>query len=244
MSSKTAVNAPLGRLARSPADRHVPNVPAIQMPSRPATVFAWGAARYQDSGVETLFALDRQLGDIVRTTEQPIIGQMRLTWWYEALAKLDTEPAPAQPLLAEVARHVITAGVTGRSLATMSEGWEVLLDDERGDPASLIQFARLRGGTLFGALGALLNEEQPALEEAGTLWALADLAVNVSRPGLSETARAAALTLAEQVFARPWSRARVLGALALDARAAMLGRGVADGPRRAAMVARFRMIGR
>ncbi len=64
MSSKTAVNAPLGRLARSPADRHVPNVPAIQMLSRPATVFAWCAARYQDSGVETLFALDRQLGDI------------------------------------------------------------------------------------------------------------------------------------------------------------------------------------
>jgi phytoene synthase len=207
-------------------------------------VIAWCAARYAGSGVETLFALDRQLGEIVRTTAQPIIGQMRLTWWYEALAKLDSEPAPAQPLLADVARQVIPAGVTGRSLATMSEGWEVLLDDERRDPASLLQFARWRGGTLFRALGTLLEQEDAALEEAGAVWALADLAVNVSHPELSESAREAALTLAEQVFAGRWSRARVLGALAIDAQAAMRARGVADGPRRAAMVARFRMIGR
>ena len=196
------------------------------------------------SGVDALFALDRQLGDIVRTTVQPIVGQLRLTWWYEALRALDSAPPPAQPLLADLATRVLRTGVTGRALATMSEGWEILLDDERSDAASLKEFAHLRGGGLFVAAGCLLGARSDLLEQAGMIWALADLATNVSRVEIREQARATAIALSEQAFARRWDDARMLGALALDARAAMLGQGVPGGPRRAAAVARFRLFGR
>lgn len=212
--------------------------------SKPEQVFAWCGTAMQPTGVDALFSLDRQLGDIVRTTVQPIVGQMRLTWWYEALGALDRDPPPAQPLLADLSRRVLPAGVTGGALASMSEGWEMLLDDERSDLDALTQFARLRGGGLFGAAGTLLGYDVPMLEQAGMVWALADLATNVSRAAVQERARVAALALSEQVFAPRWSKARTLGALALDARAAMLGEGASSGPRRAAAVARFRLLGR
>jgi phytoene synthase len=235
---------PLGSLADRIRRRHFSGVRDIQRPSNPANVFGWCGSRFEGGAVATLFALDRQLGDIVRTTEQPIVGQMRLTWWYEALTRLDREPPPAQPLLQDLAVSVITRGVEGRALAAMTEGWEILLDDERRDTGALVEVARRRGATLFRAAGVLVGENDRALDDAGIVWALADLAVNVSDVGVRERARAAAIDLARQTFATRWSGARVLGALALDARAAMLGRGVANGPRRAALSTRFRMIGR
>ena len=216
----------------------------IQPLSSSEQVFAWCGATMKAEGVDALFALDRQLGDIVRTTAQPIVGQMRLTWWYEALCALDTGPPPAQPLLADLATRVLPRGVTGSTLARMSEGWEILLDDERTDDAAITQFARFRGGTLFVAAGMLLRSEAAVLEQAGTAWALADLANNVSREAMRVQARATSLALSEQVFAQRWRDARTLGALARDARAAMLGQGEAGGPRRAAAAARFRLLGR
>lgn len=196
------------------------------------------------TGVDALFALDRQLGQIVRTTVQPIVGQMRLTWWYEALRALDHAPPPAQPLLTDLATRVLPAGVTGGALAQMSEGWEILLDDERSDAASLKEFAHLRGGGLFAAAGCLLGARSDLLEQAGMIWALADLATNVRRVEIREQARATAIALSEQAFARRWGDARMLGALALDARTALLGKGAPGGQRRAAAVARFRLLGR
>lgn len=50
-------------------------------------------------GMAALLALDERLGAILRSTREPLIGQMRLTWWHEALAALDTASAPAEPLL-------------------------------------------------------------------------------------------------------------------------------------------------
>lgn len=191
-----------------------------------------------------LFALDRQLGGIVRTTEQPIVGQMRLTWWYEALEQLDAGSAPAQPLLRELAGTIGEGPISGRALAMMTEGWEILLDPDRDDAVSLARFAHLRGATLFRAAASLLGQDDPAIEPAGALWAYADLAANVSVSALRARASEAALGLAESVFAKRWRRARPLGAVALDASMAMAGRGTPDGPRRAARTARFRMIGR
>ncbi|WP_156818830.1 hypothetical protein [Sphingomonas sp. Mn802worker] len=169
---------------------------------------------------------------------------MRLTWWFDALTKLDDGDVPAQPLLQAAAEYIASGRVTGRALATMTEGWEVLLDPARDDPASLAQFAQLRGATLFQAMGALTGQDNEQVGAAGALWALSDLAANISVDRVRMQARSSALAIAGELFALRWREARSLGALALDAHMAMTGLGVADGPRRAARIALFRMIGR
>ena len=42
---------------------------------------------------------------------------MRLAWWREALQRLDTAPAPGEPVLRELAAAVLPLGVTGTALA-------------------------------------------------------------------------------------------------------------------------------
>lgn len=166
-----------------------------------------------------LLALDDRFGGIVRATREPMAGQMRLTWWFEALERLDREPPPAEPVLRGVAEEALPRGVTGAALATMVDGWEVILGDDPLDDDALRAFAAGRGGQLFEALATVCGADDRQVRAAGEGWALADLAANLSRPEDAVRARAiAAERLGEAMRAR-WSReGRGLGALALMAR--------------------------
>ena len=168
-----------------------------------------------------LLALDDRLGAILRGTREPLVGQMRLTWWFEALCRLDGAPAPAEPVLAALAEHVLPHGVTGVELATVIDGWELVLPPEPLDGAQLDRYARARGGMLFAWLARVCGagESDPA-EVAGRGWALADLAVNVGDEALTERARAMAGPLLDAATGARWSRrGRMLGAMALIGKA-------------------------
>lgn len=167
------------------------------------------------AGVLALFALDATLGQILRSTREPVIGQMRLTWWFEALNKLDTGDVPAEPVLQALSVHVLPKGVSGAGLGEMIDAWEVLIDGDALDGQALATHAR-RGVILFGAAATLLGlSAADPVAPAGRGWALADLARHVSDPSIA--AQAAALAeapLAAATQAR-WSReGRALGALA------------------------------
>lgn len=206
-------------------------------PSRltpPETVFAWAGARWAGTSAAALFALDETLGGIVRATTQPLVGQMRLTWWHEALVALDGGEVRAHPVLAAL----VAAGVPGAAAAAMIDGWEELLDEDLPDTA-LASYAAARGGTLFTLAG---NEHAAP---AGAGWALADLAANVSDAALAARIAALARDRLAAALASGWPvAARPLGGLARDALAAVEGRGGAGSPYRAATVLRFRLLGR
>jgi phytoene synthase len=170
-------------------------------------------------GVLALFALDDSLGSILRTTREPMVGQMRLTWWHEALTRLDTAPPPAEPVLQALALHVVSNGVSGARLAWMIEGWEELLEPELNDDA-IARHAARRGGKLFEMAGLLLGAvETDPLIAAGEGWALADLARHLSDRATADHVLARAAAPLAQATRRKWSRqARPLGALAQIAR--------------------------
>ncbi|WP_347091638.1 squalene/phytoene synthase family protein [Sphingomonas parapaucimobilis] len=151
-------------------------------------------------GFAALLDLDHQLASILQSTTEPMIGQMRLTWWYEALEKLDREPVPAHPVLQRLAECVLPGGVRGADLAPMIEGWEVLLDD--GEPLDEERIARhveARGGVLFASVGRLLGLSGMAPLGAG--WARADLARHVSDDATRVRIGAAALADLDAVLA-------------------------------------------
>ncbi len=197
-----------------------------------------------------LFALDDTLGQILQTTREPLVGQMRLTWWHDALSALDTAPPPAQPVLTALALGVLPLGVTGAQLAAMIDGWEALLDAEELDAATIERHGVARGGALFAAAATVLGcPRSDPVAAAGTGWALADLMRHVRDRAVAERAASLARASIAAATAPRWSRAgRPLGALAQLARmdlAVPLDPPIARGaPRRVARLALFRLTGR
>jgi phytoene synthase len=193
------------------------------------------------AALDALFSLDAALGNVLRTTREPLVGQMRLAWWREALQGLDTSEAPAEPVLQSLAAAVLPVGITGHALSEMADAWEPLLG-EIGS-GSIHEHARLRGRALFtlagGALGAATDDP---VGEAGEGWALADLAANLSDPALASRAREEANARLALARRSRWSRnGRTLGALALVADRQLSG---PIPPTFVLRLARFRLTGR
>jgi 15-cis-phytoene synthase len=133
------------------------------------------------AAVSALWALDEQLGQIVATTTESMVGQMRLLWWREAL-----ESAVCGHPVLEAMASVEAAGVDRASLAALVDGWEVLLDPLPLDAELLRAYAEGRGTRLFALTSRILGTE--ALDNAGAGWALADFAFRCSDPVMSSRA--------------------------------------------------------
>lgn len=193
------------------------------------------------AALDALFALDTALGNVLRTTREPLVGQMRLAWWREALQGLDASGAPAEPVLQSLADAVLPLGITGRALSEMVEAWEPLLGDI--GTGSTDDQARLRGRALFTMAGMALGAApDDPIGDAGEGWALADLAANLSDPALASQARERAATMLAHARRSRWSRnGRALGALALIADRQLSG---PIPPTFVLRLARFRLTGR
>jgi phytoene synthase len=217
----------------------------------PERALAIGYARASDrAALAALFGLDDALAAVLRTTREPIVGQMRLTWWHDALTRLDGAEPPAEPTLRALAAHVVPRAIRGDQLAGIAEGWEELLDVERLESAAILRFSAMRGERLFVLAGQLLGAgpEDPVVA-AGAGWALADLARHLADPAAAQAAAALARTPISIATAARWSRAgRPLGALAHLARMDLdvpVDRPIPTGsPARVARLLRHRLTGR
>lgn len=166
-------------------------------------------------GVAALWHLDAALGGVVSGGRDPMIGRIKLAWWRESLAKLDSDPAPPEPVLVAASEHLLNNGITGAQLAGMEEGWAVLLEQVALSHEDLALYARARGGGLFGLTARLLGvEPETGHLRAGACWALTDLARHSGEPD-----RGSALAAArERLWEGSWpSPLRPLGMLAVVA---------------------------
>lgn len=141
---------------------------------------------------------------------------MRLTWWHNALDGLGQGPAPAEPLLRDIAAE---PRLDPALLLPAIDGWEALLDPLPLDPEQIALHGRARGGGLFqAAADALGGADAGGIEAAGALWALTDLAFRISDRTTAEAAMAQARALAGAA-PRRWPRVlKPLGLLTLLAR--------------------------
>jgi 15-cis-phytoene synthase len=135
--------------------------------------------------VTALWALDEQLGTIVASTTQPMVGQMRLLWWREALES----GASGHPVLAEMT-SVFGRGIGAAAVGTMIDGWEELLEPLPLSEVQLAAFAAQRGTQLFTLTSQICDVTCP--DEAGAGWALADFAFRCSDKVTSSLALAMA----------------------------------------------------
>ncbi|WP_341207163.1 squalene/phytoene synthase family protein [uncultured Sphingomonas sp.] len=174
------------------------------------------AASAHRPALDALWSLDDKLAGILRATREPIVGQMRLTWWHDALTSLDDAAPPAEPVLQALARDVVPH-VSGRDLADLVEGWEALLEPTL-DASAMQAHATHRGGGLFTAMAAIVGVDDPAIATAGAGWALVDLAGHLEVPAQADLARTMARATIAGIAGFRWPvAARTIGATARSA---------------------------
>lgn len=171
--------------------------------------------------LRALWLVDERFGAIVAGTTDPIIGEMRLLWWREALAAVSREDR-AEPLLERVKAAIDETGGDGAEWGAMAEGWHALLQ-EPIQQAELDRFARDRGARLFSLSAGLLDHAPgpplTVIEDAGKAWALTDLSFRHSNPETSRLARSIARALLEGIDPAAWPKSlRTLGVLTVLAR--------------------------
>jgi phytoene synthase len=119
---------------------------------------------------DILLALDDRLAEVALGAREPALGAIKLAWWRDSLAALDTEPPPPEPLLQRVAAELLSRNVSGEALSDLPEGWMALVE-EGEDPDS-------RGRALFALMGKLLGTEA----SGGGAFSRADLARRTGDP--------------------------------------------------------------
>lgn len=138
-----------------------------------------------------LFALDARLAGILRHSREPMLAQLRLTWWRETLERDRAEWPRGEPLLTALGSW----GGQHQVLAALVDGWEALTGPAPLPSEALQAMADGRGTAFAGlALAVHRPDEAEAARRLGTQWGLADLATRLGNP----QERATASSLAQE----------------------------------------------
>jgi NADH dehydrogenase [ubiquinone] 1 alpha subcomplex assembly factor 6 len=132
--------------------------------------------------VWALLAFNLEIARVREAVSQPIIGQIRLQWWRDAIDEIYTGKPPrrheiVQPLAAAIEAHRLTR----THFDTLIDGREFDLGDEPpADLASLERYLEQTSSRLIDLQLEILGVEAPAAFEAaravGIAWGLVGLA--------------------------------------------------------------------
>lgn len=143
------------------------------LPAAQRLALAYASARGK-AAMLALLALDARLAKALRGRREPIAAQLRLAWWRDALARPAAEWPGGEPVL-----EMLRSWSDPSCLGALVDGWEALLT-EKLDPQAIESFAAGRAEG-FACLARELSVESLAdARQAARVWALADLAANVS----------------------------------------------------------------
>lgn len=152
--------------------------PDILLPEA-GLALAWSPQKVRGP-LSIAFQLDRRLARIVARTSEPMLGQMRLAWWRDALGTPPADRPRGDAVLDAIGTH--WAGREA-ALVQMVDGWEVLVTADRLGGAEIDAFGQQRGA-FFGALDDDFSSPgKDRVAAAGFRWALADAAAGVSDEG-------------------------------------------------------------
>ncbi|MBV7267028.1 squalene/phytoene synthase family protein [Erythrobacter ani] len=129
------------------------------------------------AAMHTYFALDQRLARIASGTTEPMLGQMRLAWWRDMLAKPASERPAGDAVLDAIGEHYLG---NEPALTDVIDGWEVLIVADMLTGDQLSKYARGRSRAFLSVIDSPSREDRDVVERAGIRWALADAASQVS----------------------------------------------------------------
>ena len=146
---------------------------AEELPPPQRLALAYAPARARPATLAVL-SLDARLAAILRARLEPVAAQLRLAWWRDMLARPASERPRGEPVLDALRDWRDPSG-----LAELADGWEALLAESL-TPEGIAEFVAGRGRAFASLARELEVEPAESAEEAARIWALADLAANVS----------------------------------------------------------------
>lgn len=145
----------------------------FDLPPAQRLALAYAPARNRPATL-ALLALDARLAAILRGRREPLGAQFRLAWWREMLARPVAQWPAGEPLLDSLREWRDPSALAG-----LPSGWEVLLV-ETLTPQAIAEFAEARAHA-FAALALEVGADAPEqVAQAARIWAIADLAANLS----------------------------------------------------------------
>ena len=216
----------------------MPKFADMPAPLRVALGYAPPAAR---AGWATLFRLDHHLGLLTAQAREPLLAQLRLAWWREALGGAEANATAREPLLIDSGQHL--AGMEA-PLAGLASAWGCLLGDAPLPEAAMREYLDLRSSAFAGmAQQAGHPECHQAALDAAHWWVAGDSWSRLS----NDHERATIASIADGV-PKPRRLPRTLRPLAvlggLGERAIRLREPVFDGRGGALVALRLGMFGR
>ncbi len=149
-------------------------------------IFAYAPAKSR-AAYDAIFALDNRCGAILRGTSEVMLGQMRLAWWRDMLAKPAAERPQGDPVVHALG-EIENDGLNLKTLLPIVDAWELLLVSEELTHEQIEDYADQRGVTIFNSIAVRsgLENSMVATAKAGHLWAIWDLARHSADDNLRE----------------------------------------------------------
>ena len=141
---------------------------ALAPPVRLAIAYARADLR---DALSLLLRFDDRIAGIVGRSSEPMIAQMKIAWWHDAIAKTKDERPRGEPLLIEL--NAIESEDVAGAMRQILDAWGLLLAEEQWSQDTLATFANLRGEGIFGTYLRWIDEN--AGSGLGRQWALDDL---------------------------------------------------------------------
>jgi phytoene synthase len=140
----------------------------------------WLSSRFvadpeQRADVIALYAYDHELARAPKVASNPLLGEIRLTWWREALDEIfDGRPVRLHPTAQALARTVARRKLARAPLEQMIDGRYRELDPEPMSETEAVAWARDTAGHAAElAVSVLDPAADPGLaRDAGAAWAL------------------------------------------------------------------------
>lgn len=147
----------------------------VTPPEKLAIVYA---AKPLRGSFEWLLTLDARLKRSVLGASEPLIAQIKLAWWRDAICAAPPMRPKGEPMLQQLAdmNSQNNQFDLEQSALALVEAWEKLASADQADANALADYASLRGEALFGSYGRWSGQADLAgILSAGSEWALLDI---------------------------------------------------------------------
>jgi 15-cis-phytoene synthase len=153
----------------------------LMPPARLAVSYAPPTLR---SALALLLLFDARLAAIVANAKEPLIGQMKLAWWRDALLAEPANRPTGEPYLASLT-SMNDPALAAATLALV-DAWEMLVVEGDWLEPIIEQFAATRSAAIFETY-AQMADLKDDVQSLGRQWAIDDLYVRFGQRAALDT---------------------------------------------------------